>query len=111
MKEKWQTLNQREQHLVIVMSLFIGIFILYSAIWQPINDSIDEKKANIKRYQELLVWAFMQGKDYEKAFRQARALDRKLEENGMRVFYYQIMHSNKSESPQVRYKYPQYWFQ
>mgnify|MGYP003388960495 CR=1 FL=1 len=56
MKEKWQALNQREQYLVLFMSIFIGIFVIYSAIWQPINDSIEEKKAKVARYQELLVW-------------------------------------------------------
>ena len=45
-----------------------------------------QEEPDVIEYQELLVWAFMQDKNYEKAFRQARALDRKLDENGMRVF-------------------------
>lgn len=56
MKEKWQSLNQREQSLVIAMLAFVGIFILYQLIWQPINNSIIDKQKKIERYQELLVW-------------------------------------------------------
>lgn len=56
MKEKWQALNQREQYLVLFMSIFVGIFVIYSVIWQPINDSIEAKKAKVTRYQALLVW-------------------------------------------------------
>lgn len=37
-------------------------------------------------YPELLQWVFIQKKDYKGAFRQARALDRQLEENGSRVY-------------------------
>ena len=37
-------------------------------------------------YPELLSWAFIQQKDYQSAFRQERALDRRLRENGGRVY-------------------------
>ena len=37
-------------------------------------------------YPELLSWVFVQKKDYTNALRQAKALDRKLRENGGRVF-------------------------
>ncbi len=37
-------------------------------------------------YVELLQWTFVQEQDYASAYRQARSLDRKLEENGIRVF-------------------------
>lgn len=37
-------------------------------------------------YQELLSWVFMQRKDYKNALRQMKAIDRKLNENGARVF-------------------------
>lgn len=36
-------------------------------------------------YPEMLSWVFLQQKDYQNAFRQARALDRRLKENGGRV--------------------------
>ncbi|NUQ24333.1 MAG: tetratricopeptide repeat protein [Saprospiraceae bacterium] len=41
---------------------------------------------NAVQYVELLTWVFIQRKDYKNAFRQARALDRRLDENGGRVF-------------------------
>lgn len=37
-------------------------------------------------YPELLAWVFIQKKDYRNALRQMKALDKKLEENGGRVF-------------------------
>lgn len=41
---------------------------------------------NAVQYVELLIWVFIQRKDYKNAFRQARALDRRLDENGGRIF-------------------------
>lgn len=43
-------------------------------------------KPDTPQFGELLQWSFMQQKQYDKALRQARALDRQLEENGVRVF-------------------------
>ena len=37
-------------------------------------------------YPEILQWSFIHLKEYDKALRQARALDRKLDENGARVY-------------------------
>ena len=37
-------------------------------------------------FPEMLAWTFMQQKDYSKAMRQAKALDRRLGENGLRVY-------------------------
>lgn len=37
-------------------------------------------------YPELLTWVFIQQKDYQGAFRQVRALDRRMRENGMRIY-------------------------
>lgn len=36
-------------------------------------------------FPEMLAWTFMQQKDYSKAMRQAKALDRRMGENGLRV--------------------------
>ncbi|MEM9991736.1 MAG: hypothetical protein AAF738_08230, partial [Bacteroidota bacterium] len=41
---------------------------------------------DIIAYPEMLAWVFIQEKDYTKALRQVRALDRKLKENGGRVY-------------------------
>jgi tetratricopeptide (TPR) repeat protein len=45
-----------------------------------------QDEPDIIQYPELLSWVFVQKKDYKNALRQARALDRKLDENGGRVF-------------------------
>ncbi len=37
-------------------------------------------------YPELLIWVFIQKKDYKNAFRQVKALDRRLKENGGRIY-------------------------
>ncbi len=37
-------------------------------------------------FPELLAWIFIQQKDYSKAMRQAKALDKRFEENGLRVY-------------------------
>ena len=37
-------------------------------------------------YPEMLAWTFIQKKDYQNALRQVRALDKRLDENGHRVF-------------------------
>lgn len=56
MKEKWQSLDLREQYLVIAMSVVIGIFILFSFVWQPAGERIVEKQAEVVRHQALLQW-------------------------------------------------------
>lgn len=45
-----------------------------------------QENADIPHYGELLQWTFIQKKEYDKALRQAKALDRQFEENGNRVF-------------------------
>lgn len=45
-----------------------------------------QEKPEVYQYPELLQWTFVHKKEYGKALRQARALDRQLDENGSRVF-------------------------
>ncbi len=56
MKEWWQNLNQREQQLVLVMSVVIGVFLFYSMLWQPLNEGLAKGKKKVERQQELLTW-------------------------------------------------------
>ena len=56
MKAWWQQLNTREQRLVAAMALVFTVFIFYSAIWQPINNSITEANSKLTRQQEMLTW-------------------------------------------------------
>lgn len=53
---KWQDLQAREQQLVVVMSVFIGIFIIYSLVWQPLSNGVVEKEAKLQRQYQLLSW-------------------------------------------------------
>jgi general secretion pathway protein M len=52
----WQQLNIREKRLVSVMGGAIVVFLFYSLIWQPINNSIVEDEKKLKSRQELLSW-------------------------------------------------------
>ena len=54
---------------------------LQTQLYQRIQDDEDAL-----HFPELLTWVFIQRKDYNNAFRQVRALDRKLQENGGRVY-------------------------
>jgi tetratricopeptide (TPR) repeat protein len=54
---------------------------LQAQLYQKIQQYPDEIQ-----YPELLEWSFIQQKDYYNAFRQARSLDRRLGENGARVY-------------------------
>ena len=56
MKVWWQQLNQREQRLVGVMGIAVIVFIFYSAIWQPLNNSLAEATSKLARQQQLLSW-------------------------------------------------------
>jgi tetratricopeptide (TPR) repeat protein len=48
-------------------------------------------------YPEMLAWVFIQRKDYKAALRQARALDRRLEESGERVLQIGRMAANAKD--------------
>jgi tetratricopeptide (TPR) repeat protein len=57
----------------------------YPELQKQLYQKIQEK-SDIPHYGELLQWTFTQKKEYDKALRQAKALDRQFEENGNRVF-------------------------
>ena len=52
----WQGLNLREQRLVLVMGSAFSIFLLYSLVWQPLNDNLANKKKSLASRQALLTW-------------------------------------------------------
>ncbi len=54
---------------------------LQAQLYQKIQEDGDAL-----HYPELLTWVFIQEKDYDNAFRQVRAIDRRLRENGGRVY-------------------------
>ncbi len=57
----------------------------YPELQKQLYTKIQESKNN-PIFIEMLEWSFLQNKDYTKALRQARALDRQLEENGARPY-------------------------
>ncbi len=54
---------------------------LQAQLYSRIEDTPEEIQ-----YTELLAWVFIQRKDYRNAIRQVKALDRRLDETGIRVF-------------------------
>tara|TARA_R110001583_G_scaffold3812_7_gene23304 strand:+ start:11933 stop:12418 length:486 start_codon:yes stop_codon:yes gene_type:complete len=52
----WQGLNLREQRLVLVMGSAFSIFLLYSLVWQPLNDNLANTKKRLASRQALLTW-------------------------------------------------------
>ncbi len=48
-------------------------------------------------FPEMLAWTFIQQKDYSKAMRQAKALDRRMAENGLRVYRLAMIAANDKD--------------
>lgn len=57
----------------------------YLELQTQLYNRIQENPESI-HYPELLTWVFIQRKDYRNAFRQVKALDRRLDENGGRIY-------------------------
>jgi len=57
----------------------------YTELQAQLYDRI-QKSPDAYHFTELLQWVFVQTKDYKNALRQAKALDRRLNENGARIF-------------------------
>jgi len=55
-KAWWQGLNLREQRLVLTMGSAFLIFLLYSLIWQPLNDNLAKATKSLANRQALLTW-------------------------------------------------------
>ena len=69
MKEWWQNLNIREQRLVGAMAFAVLVFVLYSAIWQPINKGIIDANEQLAKKQALLSWVKENSALYQQAKR------------------------------------------
>ncbi len=57
----------------------------YDMLRKKLYEKVQEDSDNIF-YPEMIEWVFIKNKEYSKALRQARALDRRLEENGARIY-------------------------
>jgi len=67
MKAWWQQLNNREQRLVAAMSVVVFVFLFYSLIWQPLNESIVSSTKKLARHQTLLSWVNSETQRYKLA--------------------------------------------
>lgn len=68
----------------------------YAVLMEQIYGFIQEYP-DTDHFPELLAWAFIQQKDYSKAMRQAKALDRRLAENGARVYRLSMIASDAKD--------------
>jgi len=57
----------------------------YEFLRKKLYEKVQEEPESIF-YPEMIEWVFVKRKAYDKALRQARALDRRLEENGSRIY-------------------------
>ncbi len=57
----------------------------FAELKAQLYERIQEEPDNID-YPEMLEWVFIQDKDYSKALRQSKALDKRLGENGFRIY-------------------------
>ncbi len=57
----------------------------YGELQSQLYNRLQENPDNTE-FSEMIMWTFLQKKDYKNALRQAKALDKKLQQNGERVF-------------------------
>ncbi len=66
-------------------SRFLSMGEDYDILRKKLYEKVQEDTDNLF-YPEMIEWVFIKNKEYGKALRQARALDRRLEENGARIY-------------------------
>jgi len=67
MKAWWLQLNTREQQLVSALGFLVVVFLLFSFIWQPLNENIDKSQKKLIRQQSLLTWVQTETQRYKAA--------------------------------------------
>lgn len=96
---KFQDMIDEYLDLIVINSGYIGNVqtILQNRLSNDLSDNLSEmlrtsllrriqKSPDEIEYSELLYWLFLQQKDFESAFIQARGIDKRLNETGERVF-------------------------
>ncbi|MBU3020353.1 type II secretion system protein GspM [Aestuariibacter sp. A3R04] len=61
LKEKYYTLSEREQRLVLITAAVVAIAIFYWGIWQPLTSGVEKEQAHNDAQQSLLLWVQEQG--------------------------------------------------
>lgn len=54
MQSRYSQLEKREQVALLLMSAFLGVVILYFAIWTPVYSYLDDSRIDYDRYSKLL---------------------------------------------------------
>ncbi|WP_432460316.1 MULTISPECIES: type II secretion system protein M [unclassified Agarivorans] len=61
MKQWWQSLNKREQNLVMLASILCFVAVLYWGVWSPVAQANQAAKQRLATQQQTLLWAQQQG--------------------------------------------------
>lgn len=94
------SIEERPERMGTVQTIFQrnldkeDLEILLTQLYANVQESPD-----VIEYTELLQWSFIQKKDYKRALRQAKALDKRLAETGVRVFNLGQVASNAGDYP------------
>ena len=54
LKNWWESLLDRERRLLVICGVVLGIFIIYSVIWSPLFNSVEDLKIQIGAQQKVL---------------------------------------------------------
>lgn len=76
---------QQQQTVQNVLQDYMDQDDLYKETQRILYDRL-QRNPDVIMYNELLIWVFTQRKDFDAALVQAKALDRRLQEDGMRIY-------------------------
>ncbi|WP_258239959.1 type II secretion system protein M [Pseudidiomarina homiensis] len=54
--QRWQQLNSRERLLVSIAGVVLAICVVYFAMWQPLQNGIEQRELQRNAQQETLTW-------------------------------------------------------
>lgn len=76
---------KREDQIKTIFQRYLQGAEDFAELQKQLYARIQEDGASVL-YPDMLAWVFIQQKDYKNAFRQMRALDRRLQEDGQRIY-------------------------
>ena len=56
MKNYWNSLNDRERNLLSLMTVVIGLYLVYLLIISPVHNRLADKKERLIHQKETLLW-------------------------------------------------------
>ena len=66
MKAYWHQLNEREQILISIAGVLLGLYILYAFIYAPLSNSVDNAQADWVEKKNTLEWITQATRSYTK---------------------------------------------